>query len=113
MQGHTAAVTTLTCTNLYVVSAGLDDRLCIYERMKGHQLHWIQMVRILFTFNFCYKCYRPPLLVEGWDVSLFWQIFGCPVKVIIVFFIRIELVDHPDILLNRSLELIFLLGLFH
>ncbi len=45
MQGHKAAVTALTCTNLYVVSAGLDDRLCIYERMKGHQLHWIQMVR--------------------------------------------------------------------
>ena len=44
LQGHSLAVTALTCTEMYVVSTGLDDRLCIWERCKGHRIHWIQMV---------------------------------------------------------------------
>lgn len=43
LEGHKSTVTSLTCTNMYVVSTGLDDRLCIWERIKGHLLHWIQM----------------------------------------------------------------------
>ncbi len=44
LEGHYGMVVSLTCTPMYVVSTGMDDRLCIWERCKGHLLHWIQMV---------------------------------------------------------------------
>ena len=43
LHGHAATVTAVTCTSLYVISVGMDDQLCIWERSKGHLLHWIQM----------------------------------------------------------------------
>jgi len=46
LAGHDEAVTSLTCTTDYVISSGLDDRLCVWERCKGHLLHWIQMVSV-------------------------------------------------------------------
>ena len=54
LEGHDATVVSLTCTTMYVVSTGMDDRLCIWERCKGHLLHWIQMVgaaNFFFLFN--------------------------------------------------------------
>ena len=42
--GHHGRVTALTCTLTHVVSAGLDNRLCIWQRWNGHLLHWLHMV---------------------------------------------------------------------
>ena len=42
--GHHGRVTALTCTLTHVVSAGVDNRLCIWERWNGHLLHWLHMV---------------------------------------------------------------------
>ena len=46
LAGHSETVTSLTCTKDYIISSGIDDRLCIWERCKGHLLHWIQLVSI-------------------------------------------------------------------
>ena len=43
LEGHDGTVSSLTLTAMYVVSCGMDDRLCIWERIRGHLLHWIQM----------------------------------------------------------------------
>ena len=42
--GHISAVTSLTCTPMYVISAGTDDRMCIWERRGGQLLHWLILV---------------------------------------------------------------------
>jgi WD40 repeat protein len=41
---HEAAVVALTCTAKYVVSSGLDDRLCIWDRKRGTLVHELEMV---------------------------------------------------------------------
>ncbi|XP_038216376.1 sterol regulatory element-binding protein cleavage-activating protein [Zerene cesonia] len=43
MQAHDGAVTSLTYTASYVVSAGADERLCIWDRFQGHMLNSIHI----------------------------------------------------------------------
>ena len=45
LEGHVGAVTCLTMTQQHVISAGSDDRLSVWHRLTGEQLHCIQMVR--------------------------------------------------------------------
>ena len=45
LQGHEGSrVTCVTSTQNYIISSGVDDRLCVWDRCKGHLLHWVQMV---------------------------------------------------------------------
>lgn len=39
-----AAVTSLLATPLYVVSAGTDNRVCIWDKYSGHLVHTIHQV---------------------------------------------------------------------
>ena len=50
LHSHVGAVTQITATQTYVVSTGLDDSLCIWDRSKGTQLHALQMVFIIRCF---------------------------------------------------------------
>nr|XP_026500680.1 sterol regulatory element-binding protein cleavage-activating protein [Vanessa tameamea] len=43
MQAHDGAVTSLAYTASYVVSAGADERLCIWDRFQGHMLNSIHI----------------------------------------------------------------------
>ncbi|XP_048754317.2 sterol regulatory element-binding protein cleavage-activating protein-like [Ostrea edulis] len=40
---HEAAVVALTCTIKYVISSGLDDRLCLWDRKRGTLVHELEM----------------------------------------------------------------------
>ena len=44
LRGHSATVTSVICTTLYVISVGMDDQLCVWERCKGYLLHYIPSV---------------------------------------------------------------------
>ena len=44
LSGNSGAVSALTLTEMYIICMGLDDRLCIWERCKGHILHQMQLV---------------------------------------------------------------------
>jgi len=33
----------LICTDMYVISSGLDDKLCVWERKRGHLLYTVEM----------------------------------------------------------------------
>lgn len=44
---HEATVVALTSTPRYMVSSGLDDRLCIVDRKRGTLVHELDMV--MFT----------------------------------------------------------------
>lgn len=44
MQAHEGAVTALAHTASYVVSAGADQRLCVWDRFRGHMLASIHIV---------------------------------------------------------------------
>ncbi|XP_028162169.1 sterol regulatory element-binding protein cleavage-activating protein-like [Ostrinia furnacalis] len=43
MQAHDGAVTSLAYTASYVVSAGADERLCIWDRFQGHMLNSVHI----------------------------------------------------------------------
>ncbi|CAG9558135.1 unnamed protein product [Danaus chrysippus] len=43
MQAHDGAVTSLAYTASYVVSAGADERLCIWDRFQGHMLNTVHI----------------------------------------------------------------------
>ena len=44
MQAHDGAVTSLAYTTSYVISAGSDERLCIWDRFQGHMLNSLHIV---------------------------------------------------------------------
>lgn len=52
MQAHDGAVTSLAYTASYVVSAGADERLCIWDRFQGHMLNSIHIVSTTELYNF-------------------------------------------------------------
>ena len=33
----------LTCTDSYIISSGLDDKMCVWERKRGHLLYSVDM----------------------------------------------------------------------
>lgn len=43
IQAHDGAVTSLNYTTSYVISAGADERLCIWDRFQGHMLNSINV----------------------------------------------------------------------
>src|SRR6218665_290865 len=49
LSGHTGGVTSVICSSTHVISVGMDDRLCIWDRSKGHLIHCMQLVRHFFT----------------------------------------------------------------
>ncbi|XP_062599956.1 sterol regulatory element-binding protein cleavage-activating protein-like [Saccostrea cucullata] len=59
---HEAAVVALTCTPKYVVSSGLDDRLCIWDRKRGTLIHELDMDP---CGNNCMALLTSHLLVTG------------------------------------------------
>lgn len=51
---HEATVVALTSTPRYMVSSGLDDRLCIVDRKRGtlvHELDMVNFTNIHYTIN--------------------------------------------------------------
>ncbi|XP_071102680.1 sterol regulatory element-binding protein cleavage-activating protein-like [Haliotis cracherodii] len=72
-KGHDGAVTALDCTASYIVSLGLDDRLSVWERNRGHPLHCLDMEG---AYSSCLTFLTANLLVTGgqgclylWDIS--------------------------------------------
>ncbi|XP_064647832.1 sterol regulatory element-binding protein cleavage-activating protein-like [Lineus longissimus] len=43
MSGHSSAVTGLACTPSYIVSTGLDERLCVWQRSKGTLMYNLEL----------------------------------------------------------------------
>jgi WD40 repeat protein len=46
LSGHSSAVMALTCTPSYIVSAGLDERLYVWQRSKGTLMYNLELVGI-------------------------------------------------------------------
>ncbi|XP_041365861.1 sterol regulatory element-binding protein cleavage-activating protein-like isoform X2 [Gigantopelta aegis] len=42
-KGHDGSIVTLTATLHYIISLGLDDKICIWERSRGQMLHSLEM----------------------------------------------------------------------
>lgn len=59
VKGHDGAVVAINSTEKYVISSGLDDKLCIWDRNKGSILHSLDLVSFLQMFIF---------LEFGWNV---------------------------------------------
>lgn len=63
---HEATVVALTSTPRYMVTSGLDDRLCIVDRKRGtlvHELDMVMLTDIYYTINL--SC-RNPFKVVWW-----------------------------------------------
>ena len=45
IQAHDGSVLSLTYSPSYVVSMGSDDKLCVWERVQGHLINSISLVR--------------------------------------------------------------------
>ena len=43
VKGHDGTVVSLTCTDVYIISSGLDDKMCVWERKRGHLLYSVDM----------------------------------------------------------------------
>ena len=43
VRSHDGTIVGLTCTEAYIISSGLDDRLCVWERKRGHLLYSVDM----------------------------------------------------------------------
>ena len=43
VKGHDGAIVSLTCTDAYIISSGLDDKMCVWERKRGHLLYSVDM----------------------------------------------------------------------
>lgn len=43
VRGHERTVVGLICTDMYVISSGLDDKMCVWERKRGHLLYTVEM----------------------------------------------------------------------
>lgn len=46
VKGHDGAVVSINSTDKCVISSGLDDKLCIWDRKKGCILHSLDLVSI-------------------------------------------------------------------
>ena len=46
-KGHDGSIVSLIATLHYIVSLGLDDKICVWERSRGQLLHSLEMVSIL------------------------------------------------------------------
>lgn len=44
IQAHDGAINSLTYSASYVISLGVDERLCVWERFQGHLLNTIHIV---------------------------------------------------------------------
>ena len=49
---HSAPIAAVTLSKTHIISCGLDDILCICDKVKGHLLHSLRMV-CLFFLNLC------------------------------------------------------------
>lgn len=60
LTGHASTVTSVVCSATHVASVAMDDRLCIWDRSKGHLIRCVQMVNVvLFMYHrigFCIMC---------------------------------------------------------
>ena len=43
---HEASIVALTATSKFIVSSGLDDRLCVMDRKRGTLVHELDMVSL-------------------------------------------------------------------
>lgn len=63
---HEATVVALTSTPRYMVSSGLDDRLCIVDRKRGtlvHELDMVMFTNIQYTIDlFCRNLFNDACL---------------------------------------------------
>lgn len=41
--GHDGTVVGLTCTDSHIISSGLDDRMCVWQRKRGYLLYTVEM----------------------------------------------------------------------
>ncbi|ELU06614.1 hypothetical protein CAPTEDRAFT_96666 [Capitella teleta] len=73
LQGHEVSrVTAVTSTQNYIISTGVDDRLCVWDRCKGHLLHWVQME---VGYINCVSMLTSNLMLTGGQGSLYlWDI---------------------------------------
>jgi len=44
IQAHDGPINALTYSASYIISAGGDDKICVWERFQGHLLNTIQLV---------------------------------------------------------------------
>lgn len=51
IQAHDGCILALEYSASYVISLGLDDRLCVWDRFQGHLLNTIPMVRLKFEIG--------------------------------------------------------------
>jgi len=72
IQAHDGCITSLTYSASYVISLGIDERLCVWERFQGHLLNTILVGQVLTNHVLMLA---PHLVVTGrhgglviWDV---------------------------------------------
>ncbi|XP_060568692.1 sterol regulatory element-binding protein cleavage-activating protein-like [Ruditapes philippinarum] len=41
--GHEGTIVGLTCTDTYIISSGLDDKMCVWDRKRGQLLYSVEM----------------------------------------------------------------------
>ena len=41
--GHDGTIIGLTCTDSYIISSGLDDKMCVWDRKRGQLLYSVEM----------------------------------------------------------------------
>lgn len=49
IQAHDGALLSLSYSSNYIISMGADDRLCVWERLQGHLINSIFLVRLEFS----------------------------------------------------------------
>ena len=53
IQAHDGPISALTYSVSYIISAGGDDKICIWERFQGHLLNTIHLVsELLLLLDF-------------------------------------------------------------
>lgn len=51
IQAHDGALLNLAYSSNYIISMGSDERLCVWERLQGHLINSIYLVRIKNNFS--------------------------------------------------------------
>lgn len=80
IQAHDGAVASITCSASYVISMGLDEKLCVWERFQGHLLHALPSQRISLCLQLVMLTHH--LLITSTQGSLIiWDVrTGEPVR---------------------------------
>jgi hypothetical protein len=53
IQAHDGSVQSLAYSASYVLSLGVDDKLCVWERFQGHLLNTISIVSTIISEISC------------------------------------------------------------